>query len=422
MQLYWCRDGFLVGEREAVKGRVALSPRLGYNTKMQVSSLLKRLSAGALVTAAGHLALELSNNFLPVAYPLFIEALGLTYSQVGTIALVGIVAGSVLQPLFGYLADRFDARQIALFSIAWIGTVMGLAGFVRSYPLLLVVVVLGGLGSAAFHPAGAALASTMSGSRRGAAMSLFSVGGNAGAALSPLIIGLSIGQLGLRGTAILLPLTWLVTALLYRQLERLPAPTPTGAARGSNVQIGPIVALALVVVMAAARSWYFGALTTYLPEWLQGQGWTPASAGTVLSVVIFTLAGGSIIGGFLSDRLGRAPVILIALLGMGPALWLLLRSGPVFQVLSASLAGMFVGFTFPVTIVMAQEAWPRAVGLASALAIGIGWLPAGIGAWVVGVVADRSTLTTGLTTLFAAPLVGLVAVVIYAIRYRRGGA
>lgn len=252
-------------------------------------------------------------------------------------------------------------------------------------------------------------------------MSLFSVGGNLGAALSPLLVGAFLLRLGLPGTVSLIPLLWLFAIVLYRASRRLPADSSlaNGGRKGDRgaVETGPWLALILVVLIAAARSWFQGALNTYLPEWLQSQGWSPESAGTMLSVMLGSVAVGSLTGGTLSDRVGRTPVALASLLLMAPILWLLMNTSGAVQVLCVALAGVMIGATFPVTLLMAQEAWPRSVGLASSLAIGFGWLPAGLGAWVVGVVADRVTLTFALSTLMAAPLVGIVAVLLFRARY-----
>lgn len=390
------------------------------------TTLLDRLNSGALLIAAGHLSLELSNNFLPVAYPLFIEELGLSYAQVGTVALFSIVASTLLQPLFGYVSDRYDSRKLLVFSLFWIGTVMAFIGIVPSFGWLLLVVTAGGLGSAAFHPAAAALASAVAGNRRGASMSVFSVGGNIGAALSPLIVGAALLRMGLPGTFILIPVMWVVTLILFRRFSRLPAnnhsprtASPDNTDKSSNrVQIGPPLALILVVLIASARSWFQAALNTYLPEWLQSEGWSPEHAGLMLSVLLVSVAVGSLTGGTLSDRVGRLTIVFVSFVLAAPTLWLLLNTSGLIQVLCITLVGIMIGSTFPVTILMAQEAWPRAVGLASSLAIGFGWLPGGLGAWTVGVLADRYTLNVALSTLMAAPAVGLLAAIIFARLYR----
>jgi FSR family fosmidomycin resistance protein-like MFS transporter len=395
---------------------------------MQLTSIIDRLSSGAVFIAASHLTLELTNNFLPVAYPLFIEELGLSYAQIGIVALVSTSASTILQPLFGYLSDRFDSRLLLLLSVVWIGTIMGLAGLAPSYALLILIVGLGGLGSAAFHPAAASLATAAAGRRRGAAMSLFSVGGNLGAALSPLLIGAAILRVGLPGTAFLIPVIWLFSLVLFLQLGNLPADarleerrreSAASQQKKAQVKVGPWLAVILVILMTAARSWFQGALNTYLPEWLQGQGWTPENANTLLSVLLVSVAAGSLTGGTISDRVGRLPVVLTSFFLLGPALWLLLHSSGIVQVASIAMLGVMIGSTFPVTLLMAQESWPQAVGLASSLAIGFGWLPSGMGAWFVGTLADRTSLTTGLTTLIVAPLFGILVAVLFWARYRR---
>lgn len=386
------------------------------------TSILKRLSSGAVLIAAGHLSLELSNNFLPVAYPLFRQELGLTYAQVGTIAFVAIIAATLLQPLFGYLSDRFDSRKLLVLSLLWIGTIMAFSGVIRSYWLLLVVVAAGGLGSAAFHPAAAALASASAGKRRGASMSIFSVGGNLGAALSPLIVGAALLQVGLPGTMVLIPIMWVISLIMFQRFSRLPAnsslETVDQRSSSSLVKIGPPMALILVVLIAAARSWFQASLNTYLPDWLQSVGWSAEHAGILLSVLLVSVAVGSLTGGTLSDRVGRITVVIFSFVLSIPIIWLLLHTRGALQVLFIALAGSMIGATFPVTILMAQEAWPRAVGLASSLAIGFGWLPGGLGAWSVGVLADRYSLTFALSTLVFAPLVGLVAAIFFMKRYR----
>lgn len=391
---------------------------------MNAATVWKRLSSAAFVIGLSHLALELCNNFLPVVYPLLIESMGLNYAQVGSVALVIGVFGALTQPLFGYLSDRWDPRLIIVLSIAWIGTLMGLVGFMERYWLLMPIVGLGALGSAAFHPAGASLASAGATERRGAALSVFSVGGNLGAALSPLLVGAVVIRVGLRGTAVLIPLGLGASFLLYRRFRRLSLAEEEGSFATSKpdrsqneISYGSWLALGLIVLVVAMRSWVQGTLITYLPEWLQSGGRSLEAAGSMLSVLLVSVGLGSLTGGTLSDRIGRVPVIVASLLMLSLAQWLFFNTGGGLQVLLASLIGVTIGATFPVTIVMAQEVWPEAVGLASALVIGVGWLPAGLGSWVMGLVADQTSLTFALGLLGFFPMVGIAAVLIFKFRY-----
>lgn len=387
-----------------------------------------RLSAGLAPWRAGvaplmslaHLILEASFNFLPVTYVLLIPKLGLTYGQIGTMVLLMTFAGSLTQPLFGWLSDRGDPRLIVVASVVWGGGLMGLVGFMPSYGWLVALVVLAAIGSAAFHPPAAALAARTEAANRGRAMSLFSVGGNLGAAVSPLLVGLALSVGGLGATAVLMPLSLLTGLLLARRLRGVAVPRARAAAEDRiGAPVGSAVALATIIVVTGARSYFQQGLMTYLPEWLRGNGQSLALAGAALTLFMVAVSIGSLFGGALSDRFGRLPVIAVSLVVMTAGHWLLMRTVGAPQMAAVLLVGLMIGASFPVTIVLAQEAWPGSVGLASALAMGIGWLPAGLGAWVVGRIADGSSLTAGLHSLAFAPLVGLAAAGVYVVVGRK---
>jgi len=156
-----------------------------------------------------------------------------------------------------------------------------------------------------------------------------------------------------------------------------------------------------------------------LPEWLRGNGQSLAVAGAALTLFMVAVSIGSLFGGALSDRFGRLPVIGVSLALMSAGHWLLLHSAGAPQMAAVLLIGLMIGASFPVTIVLAQEAWPGSVGFASAMVMGLGWLPAGLGAWAVGRIADGSTLTDGLRSLTLAPLVGLAAAGVFILLAKR---
>jgi FSR family fosmidomycin resistance protein-like MFS transporter len=237
-----------------------------------------------ILAAVGHLMLELFANFLPIVYPLLIESLSLTLGQIGLVAMVVTVAGSITQPLFGYLSDRWDSALVVAVSVAWLGVFLGLVGFAWSYTSLLVIVGLGVLGSAAFHPGGATFAAMDGSKRRGVSLSIFSVGGNLGSAFSPLIVALGLNWLGLRGTGLLIPLALLVGLMLYRPLraaERAVTDTRQESRQHSQslATYGSVLALVMVTIAAAARSWVQVSLVSYLPVWVAGRGMALTTAG-----------------------------------------------------------------------------------------------------------------------------------------------
>ena len=378
------------------------------------------------VTAFGHFILELCSNFLPIVYPLLIALLGLTYAQVGLIALVMAVGASVTQPLFGLWSDRWSPRTIASFGVIWTGVVLGLVGLAPSYWLVLLVVAVGGLGSAAFHPSGATIASAGGGRRRGIAISIFSVGGNLGAALSPLLVALTIGFWGLIGTTVVIPIGLAAGLFMYLWLHddsNYPA-TPVESEKDlhTTAPSGWLLGLVLVVIAIMARSWFQVGLMTYLPSWVQEQGYSITIGGQFLFVFSVSAAAGSLVGGTLSDFVGRWSVLVVGLGFLGPVYWLYLNATGLAQlIVLLAVMGILIGFTFPVSIVLAQEVWPRGVGLASALVIGLGWAPGGIAASLTGVLADSNSLDYALQWLIVGPVVGLAAMLMFGLLQRRRG-
>lgn len=399
--------------------------------RLRMTTRLRPWLAGfAPLMALAHLILEASFNFLPVVYVLLIPKLGLTYGQIGTMALLASLAGTLTQPLFGWLSDRGDPRTIVIGGLVWGGLLMGLVGFMPSYSALLVLLVLAALGSAAFHPPAAAISAQTEARNRGRAMSLFAVGGNLGSALSPALVGIALGVTGLASTAVVIPLSLTTAVLLARRMRGLDFSAETRRRafeqQGDSAAVrgGSLAALLAIVAIVGARSYFQLGLETYLPEWLSSDGQTLAMAGAALSIFMVAVSMGSLFGGSLSDRFGRLPVIALSMILMMVGHWLMMRLTGLPQMASVVLVGVMVGASYPVTIVLAQEAWPQSIGFASAMVMGLGWLPAGLGAWVVGQIADASTLTTGLQSLLLVPLVGLAALGVYAVvrlwRERRG--
>ena len=445
------------------------------------------LAAVALFAATGHLGLELVSNFLPIVYPVLVAEAGFSFAQVGTVTLVATLGMTLPQPLFGMLMRRFDAGRLVIAAVLWCGGFYGLVGLAGSFWPLLAVVALGGLGSALFHPAGSVVASAARSRWRGAAMSIFSVGGNAGAALSPLLLAAVIGWRGLAGTLVTIPLaaaTALILLLLARHgavsaptapgggtlhVDRLAHRAPvTGAAGGAPVPAAAahrtrgkpplasasggngaaphaegtrhpetrlarsvpaatgtgVVALGLIVLFAMCRAWYQVSLTTYLPLWVAGHGGARVGVAQVLFVLAGSLPAGAVLGGALSDRMGRWQVVLAAALLLVPANAGVLAvgpgGGPAALLPLIAVVGCLIGATYPVAIIIAQEAWPRNIGLAGGMIMGLGWLPGGVGASAVGVLADSFGLARPLATGVIPLLVGVLAVGAYGLLGARG--
>lgn len=390
--------------------------------------------------AVGHLLLEITNNFLPVTYPLLMPLLGLSFTQVGLIALVHSACGSLPQPWMGALAQRWGPERIIVASLAWSGVFMGCIGLAGSFGGALALAGLGGIGSGAFHPAGSmSVAGASAGAaagpdgrrRRGAAMSLFSVGGNLGSALSPALMAVALGLFGLPGTGAAVVIGLGSALLVWRLLATgagdgtapgsAPSPPPTASPPPRprpERRVYPVLPLVLIVSFAMARSWFQLSIASFLPTWTaQSLG----SSAWPLVLFMGCVGAGSLSGGRLSDRIGRTRTVLGAALLMIPAHLTFVHAPPAAQLAAVAVLGAGMGATLPVTIVMAQERRPHATGVAAGLVIGLGGLPAGIGASVTGLLADALSLYAALQWTVLALALGALAIIVLAFLERDRG-
>ena len=379
------------------------------------------LTNTVLLVAGGHFLLELFHQYLPVFFPLYRAEFGLTYGQIGMITLVGTTTMSLAQPLFGFFIDRFDARRIAALSVLWVGLIMAVLGFSGNYWVLLIGVALAGFGSAAFHPAGASVVTKATDEgKRGRAVSFFAVGGNIGSAGSPLLLAIGLGVLGLKGTVVLLPVVVLAAIWLVNGLgQESKVEREAHRQRQSRAGQGFLLGLVLITVVAMTRAWFQLSLTTYLPTLLEDRGFSVVYGGQMLFVLSLLIGVGSLFGGILSDRFGRWQVLLSSFALLGLAYWFFISSGGGVQFIYAGAIGFLLGCTYPTTVVVAQEVWPRGMAMASGLVMGLGWWPGGLGATFTGWVADQLTLDAALEGLVLAPVLGALLMAAFAVALHR---
>jgi FSR family fosmidomycin resistance protein-like MFS transporter len=359
--------------------------------------------------------LETCNNGLPVVYPLLVGAGWLTFTQVGIVTLVASLSASVSQPVLGYASDRWDPRVMVVGAIVLSALAMGLTGFSSGFTVLALLVALAMVGSAAFHPAGATLSAASSWEgRRGAAVAIFSVGGNLGAALSPLWLSAGVARFGFRGTAIIAPLGLLGALLIWSQLRSTPLPHGHRAGGGQPIpRRGSVTGLIVIVLAVFFRTWFQISLTTYLPSWVESGGRSVEVGGRMLSAALVATGIGSLVGGTLSDRTGRWPLMAVSLGLLAPLVSSLHAVDPAVQPVLIAALGFLVGATFPVAIVAAQESWPTGHGMASGLTMGLTWVGGGIGALVTGAVADAYSLGVALRWLWLPAVLATACILAY---------
>jgi len=383
----------------------------------------RHLLLGLFTIAFGHLVLETSNNFLPILYPSIVKRLGLSYTQVGLIALVHGAFGSFPQPVFGLVADRTGGRALGWASIAWLGIWAAAVGFTQGYAILLICVSLMGIASAMYHPVGASGASEVFPHRPGAAISIFSLGGNIGAALSPVIVAALVSRNGLPGTIWLLPVGIMSSLILRHYLPSLRPRSASSTSMQSPVAVdkGRIVLLGLVVAISTSQAWFTRILGTYTPLLLAIRGQSETAVSLLLFVMSICSALGTIAGGVLSDRLGPTKVIAVSWTLAVPTAAIFFRSSNAYAFPLAGTLGFLTGMSYPLLIVLANRVWSHRPALAMGLTLGIGWGFAGVGVTAAGAVADRYDLLTALnTSLVPAGFVVLFAVFLHVLIVRGG--
>jgi MFS transporter, FSR family, fosmidomycin resistance protein len=363
--------------------------------------------AAALLTTA-HFATDFCQGALPALLPSFVQRFGLSYAAAGSIILAANLSSSVLQPVFGILADKRANAWIIPLGTAL--SAIGLAGVVLapSFRLLIVAVAVLGLGVAAFHPDAVRYAGLVAGRRRTTGMSVFSVGGNAGFAAGPLVVVPMLAAYGARSVAVAVGLILAFTLYVYVERERYAHHTrpPTDGTMRPSVSDDDwpsFLRLALAIVL---RSTTFVGLTTFLPLYFVSHfGRSDTQGASALSSLLIAGTVGTLIGGALADRFGRKQVVRASFIALVPLLAAFVAAQSATVAFALVIPVGFVLFLpFSAVVVMGQELLPNRTGTASGVTVGLAVTVGGIAAPLLGAMADRVGLATTLWTIVALPL------------------
>ena len=362
-----------------------------------------------VLLASTHFVVDGYGNILAPLLPLLITNLHLSLAAAGTLQMCFQLANSVSQLGFGHIADRWRPRVLLL-----AGPVLGVAaisliGLAPTPLTLALVLVLGGLGGAAFHPPAAALVHQYSGNQRGLAMSFHITSGTLGQALAPLAFAPFVQQFGISATPILMvpALIVLGTVLLRRMpaVERLHGRSEAGGLRALRPYARPLTLLYSIVVLRTLTAMSF---STFVPVMLTGRGLTLAQAGGAVSVYLFAVGLGGFIGGPSADRFGARRVIILSLVSAVPFLVLAPQlSGWRFVAVLAT-GGFLLQSTLPVNVTFAQTIAPISAATVSSLMMGFAWGTGGLAVPFVGLLADRIGIDRTLTIMSAVPLLAAV--------------
>ncbi|MCX5869785.1 MAG: MFS transporter [Deltaproteobacteria bacterium] len=365
-----------------------------------------------------HLLNDMMQTLLSAIYPLLQTSYGLSFAQIGAITLTFQGTASILQPMVGFYIDR-NPRPYSL-AMGMGLTLVGLVLFSQagSYPILLVAAALVGTGSSVFHPESSRVARMASGGRHGLAQSLFQVGGNAGSAIGPLLAALIVlrhGQTSLAwfsvaallGIYLLIQVGhWYKRHGLMRLKSRATADVPQTLPRGK-------VALALAVLLALmfSKFFYMASMSSYFIFYLMDKFHLPVRNAQLHLFVFFgAVAIGTITGGPLGDRFGRKVVIWASILGVLPFTLALPYANLFWTGVLTVPIGMILASAFPAIVVYAQELLPARVGTVAGMSFGFAFGMGGIGAAVLGHLADMTSLAYVYHVCSFLPVIGLLAI------------
>jgi len=369
--------------------------------------------------SAGHCATDFANGALPALLPFLKDRFGLSYTLAAALMLASATSSSLIQPLFGAWSDRRGALWLLPTGVAIAGIGIALAAASPSYWLVLLLVVVSGVGVAAYHPEGSKFAAYASGRRRASGMSLFSIGGNVGYALGPTTTTPLVLAFGLTGGLLLAVPVLAVAGVLLALMPYLASFVPESRPAGASGEDRP-GALTLLLGVIAFRSVAWFGLITFVPLWEVSLGHSKSHGSHLLSLMLLAGGLGTLAAGPIADRIGRRPVLVASMAAVGPLTVAYVVVGGVPGAIALALVGVCVIGTFGVTMVMSQEYLPRRIGMASGLSIGLSIGLGGIAAVALGAVADSVDLRTAMYVAAAAAVPGFVlAMLLPSTRARR---
>ncbi len=396
-------------------------------TAQPTASEAPRRTAYAVIfsIALCHLLNDMMQALVPAIYPILKESYALSFTQIGLITFCFQMTASVLQPVVGAITDKRPMPSSIIFSMVFSAIGLALVSQASHYGMILAAVAMIGIGSAIFHPEAARIARAASGGRYGFAQSFFQVGGNGGSALGPLmaaVVIVSAGQTSLLFFAAValvnLLILWKIS-IWYRshraaQAKRIVTPVSNGLTRARVT-----TSLVILTVLLFSKNFYMQSMSSYLQFYLIETFQVSVHlAQMYLFAFLAAVAVGTFAGGPIGDRIGRKYVIWISILGVFPFTAALPYASLHTSFVLIVLIGFILASAFSAIVVMGQELVPGRVGLISGLFYGLSFGFGGIGAAVLGQIADATSIGFVYKLCAFLPLIGLLTIFLPNIRRR----
>jgi FSR family fosmidomycin resistance protein-like MFS transporter len=372
-----------------------------------------------LILTLSHLFVDLTGSALPAIMPFLKDTLRLSYTAVGTVIMISNLTSSIIQPFFGYLSDKMEIKWLIPVSIILTYVGFSFVGLAPSFIVLLILVIMNGMGVAVYHPEGTKIMHYFTGSRKAFGMSFFQVGGNFGLALGPLLITYAIEFANLPGTLFFLIMGIPLFGLLLLFLNKLTLPIKNEKSDLQEKKVNSIPegkdndwgSMSLLIFAVAMRSWTHMGLITFVPFYyihvLNGDAIT---AGRLVFVFLMGGVVGTMIGAVIADKIGHKYYFSLSMILSVPLLFLFLQVNGSWVFFTLFLIGLVLISSFSVTIVMGQMILRSRLGMASGLMMGFVIGIGGVGAGLLGIVADSWGVITVLKLIAYMPAIGFIPI------------
>lgn len=361
----------------------------------------------------GHLVNDWYMNIIQSIIPIFV-AKGLSVSKGAFLVTMFTITSSLLQPIFGYLADKKRQHWLIYCGTAWMAILLGFIGFIDNYYLLIILVAFAGMGTAAFHPQASALTTASSGTKKGFYQAIFIASGNVGWAFTPLIAVPVLYSLGLEYSSIFVIPGLVIAVVLYITTRNNSFSPKQQAAVFEVTDLKPkIIELSKIMLVVAFRSLTYFSMVAFLPLYLQTKNISLVAGSRIIFLMLFSGAIGGLIGGFLSDKYGRKLIISVSLICSSVFFLMFTLTHGLFSIVLLAIAGALLLASFSVTVITAQEIMKKNAAMISGLMLGFGTGIGGIGVSVIGIIVEQKGILTGINILVCLPMVaGLIALFI----------
>jgi len=386
-----------------------MSSRAAVAPSQTVSSMARPTVLPLVLFCIGHFLVDLYSGALGALQPLLQDRFGLNFTQAGILGGVLVCSSSVMQPVYGMLSDRWRSRMFTALAPAFAGIFISSLGWAPGYVGLLAMVWMGGVGIASFHPQAAANATAGIERNRSGAMAIFICSGTVGLACGPIFFStLGSHRLALNAWGAIPGL--LTSLLLLTWMPQLGARQHEQPKRQWDDLRRVWRPLTILYFLVFIRSVVQVTFTQFLPLYLLSQrNYSLAAASATLSLYLVGGAIGGLAGGKLADRFGGRLVIIVSMIGSVPFLALFVFTTGIVSAAALFLGGLFLLFTIPVNVVMAQELVPAQAGTVSALMMGFAWGAAGlVFIPLTGWISDLFSMQHAFAGLIAFPLIGFL--------------